>query len=226
MATLRGIDVGGSANLNFNMTADIAKQVGFCIVKATEGATFKWESFQRIVNQCDSLGVPFGFYHYAKKNDAIKEADAFYETVSPYIGKGIPCLDWEKGQSVEWVNKFLARFYELAHVYPWVYGNAWRFEQGKVNGECDRWVARYPVVITDLNADLSKWTNQVDGLLACWQFSESIKLSGYSGTVDGNIFYGSKDQWRLYAEGDRTVVEQPALITVEDENYRVDITRK
>ena len=40
MAQLRGIDVGGRANVNFKVNAQVAEQVGFVIAKATEGLTF------------------------------------------------------------------------------------------------------------------------------------------------------------------------------------------
>ena len=228
MTQLRGIDIGGSANTNFDVTK-VASEIDFCIVKATEGMTFTNTWCDREVQKCIKLGIPWGFYHYGRNNDPVKEADFFVKDCINYFGEGIPVLDWEEGQSVGWVNKFLQRVHDKTQVWCWVYGNAWRFEQGKVNGECDRWVARYPVKITSLNADLSKWANKVDGLLCCWQFSESIKLKGYSGVVDGDIFYGNTDQWRAYARGDRVEADTTAplpTIIVEDNKYRVDITPK
>lgn len=226
MAQLRGIDVGGSANLVFKVNSRIAEQVGFVIVKATEGLTFDWQSFNRIVKEASSAGLPFGFYHYARKNDPIEEARHFIGVVNQYVGYGIPVLDWEEGQTVDWVNKFLGYFYAQTQVYPWVYGNAWRFDQGKVNPECDRWIARYPKRITDLQADLSSYSNKVDGLLCAWQFSESIQLNGYDGRVDGNVFYGDENQWRLYAEGDRTVTPPQSGFIVEDDKYKVTVEPK
>ena len=135
-------------------------------------------------------------------------------------------LDWEEGQTVDWVNTFLNYFYRETKVYPWVYGNAWRFDQGKVNPECDRWIARYPKKISDLQADLSAWTNKVDGLLCAWQFSESIVLNGYDKWVDGDVFYGGADQWRLYAEGDRAVTPPQNGFIVEDDKYKVTVEAK
>ena len=226
MATMRGIDVSSHQG---KIDPTKLSQVEFCITKATEGRTYVNPECERVVQLCRKAGLPWGFYHYARNNDPVAEADFFISTCWNYFGEGIPVLDWEEDQSVDWVNKFLQRVYDKTRVWCWVYGNAWRFDQGKINKECDRWVARYPVKITNLNADLSKWTNKVDGLLCCWQFSESIKLKGYSGVVDGNIFYGNPDQWKAYARGDRgeTDTTQPLpTITVEDDKYRVDITPK
>lgn len=226
MATMRGIDVGGSANKGFSVKP-VLGEIDFCIVKATEGKTFVNDWCDRVVQECRAAKLPWGFYHYARNNDPIAEADFFVSSCWNYFGEGIPVLDWEEDQSVSWVNKFLQRVYDKTRVWCWVYGNAWRFDQGKVLGECDRWVARYPKKITSLDADLSKWTNKVDGLLCCWQFSESIKLNGF--TVDGDIFYGNAKQWAAYARGDRGDAGNTKplpIITVEDGNYRVDITPK
>ena len=225
---MRGIDVGGSANKGFTVYP-VRNEIDFCIVKATEGRTFVNDYCDRLVQECIDYGLPWGFYHYARNNDPVVEADWFVDNCINYFGCGIPCLDWEEDQSVSWVNKFLQRVYDRTKVWCWVYGNAWRFDQGKVLVECDRWVARYPRKITDLKADLSACTNKVDGLMCAWQFSESIKLKGYSGTVDGDIFYGNERQWAAYARGDRDgseVTKPPPTIVVEDDKYRVDITPK
>lgn len=194
--SMKFIDISNwQAGLN---VASVVKNggLGAVIVKATEGVGF--------VQQCISNGIRFGFYHFARNNDAAAEAEFFRKNTTGYEGKGIPVLDWEDGQSIAWVNKFVERYHELTGVWPWVYGNAWRFNQGTVNTNCGRWVAGYPSNgITDINYGLNndcayKVNN---GLVCAWQFSSSVRISGYSGNLDGDVFYGDAAAWDKYAGG-------------------------
>lgn len=202
--SMKFIDISNwQAGLN---VASVVKNggLGAVIVKATEGVGFVDKSCDGFVQQCISNGIRFGFYHFARNNDATAEAEFFRKNTTGYEGKGIPVLDWEDGQSIAWVNKFVERYHELTGVWPWVYGNAWRFNQGTVNTNCGRWVAGYPSNgITDINYGLNndcayKVNN---GLVCAWQFSSSVRISGYSGNLDGDVFYGDATAWDKYAGG-------------------------
>lgn len=202
--SMKFIDISNwQAGLN---VASVVKNggLGAVIVKATEGVGFVDKSCDGFVQQCISNGIRFGFYHFARNNDAAAEAEFFRKNTTGYEGKGIPVLDWEAGQSIAWVNKFVERYHELTGVWPWVYGNAWRFNQGTVNTNCGRWVAGYPSNgITDINYGLNndcayKVNN---GLVCAWQFSSSVRISGYSGNLDGDVFYGDATAWDKYAGG-------------------------
>ena len=174
------------------------------VVKATEGIGFVDKSCDVFVSQCRKAGVRFGFYHFARNNAARAEADFFRANTRGYEKAGIPILDWEDGQSIAWVNEFVGRYHELTGVWPWVYGNAWRFNQGTVNTNCGRWVAGYPSNgITDINYGLNNdFAYKVNnGLVCAWQFSSSVRISGYSGNLDGNVFYGGSTAWDKYAGG-------------------------
>lgn len=205
--SMKFIDISNwQAGLN---VASVVKNggLGAVIVKATEGVGFVDKSCDGFVQQCISNGIRFGFYHFARNNDAAAEAEFFRKNTTGYEGKGIPVLDWEDGQSIAWVNKFVERYHELTGVWPWVYGNAWRFNQGTVNTNCGRWVAGYPSNgITDINYGLNndcayKVNN---GLVCAWQFSSSVRISGYSGNLDGDVFYGDAAAWDKYAGGSPT----------------------
>lgn len=202
--SMKFIDISDwQAGLN---VASVVKNggLGAVIVKATEGVGFVDKSCDGFVQQCISNGIRFGFYHFARNNDAAAEAEFFRKNTTGYEGKGIPVLDWEDGQSIAWVNKFVERYHELTGVWPWVYGNAWRFNQGTVNTNCGRWVAGRPSNgITDINYGLNndcayKVNN---GLVCAWQFSSSVRISGYSGNLDGDVFYGDATAWDKYAGG-------------------------
>lgn len=178
--------------------------LGAVIIKATEGLNFVDKSCDGFVQQCISNGIRFGFYHFARNNDAAAEAEFFRNNTKGYEGKGIPVLDWEAGQSIAWVNKFVERYHALTGIWPWVYGNAWRFNQGTVNTNCGRWVAGYPRNgITDINYGLSNACSYPvnNGLICAWQFSSSVRIAGYSGNLDGDVFYGDASAWDKYAGG-------------------------
>lgn len=178
--------------------------LGAVIVKATEGLDFVDKSCDGFVQQCINNGIRFGFYHFARNNDAAAEAEFFRNNTKGYEGKGIPVLDWEAGQSIAWVNTFVERYHALTGIWPWVYGNAWRFNQGTVNTNCGRWVSGYPRNgITDINYGLSNACSYpVNNSLTCaWQFSSSVRISGYSGNLDGDVFYGDASAWDKYAGG-------------------------
>ena len=202
--SMKFIDISNwQAGLN---VASVVKNggLGAVIVKATEGVGFVDKSCDGFVQQCISNGIRFGFYHFARNNDAAAEAEFFRKNTTGYEGKGIPVLDWEDGQSIAWVNKFVERYHELTGVWPWVYGNAWRFNQGTVNTNCGRWVAGYPSNgITDINYGLNNDCAYTvnNGLVCAWQFSSSVRISGYSGNLDGDVFYGDAAAWDKYAGG-------------------------
>ena len=166
--------------------------LGAVVVKATEGLNFVDKSCDGFVQKCIANSIPFGFYHFARNNDASAEAEFFRKNTTGYEGKGIPILDWEDGQSIDWVNTFVNRYHELTGVWPWVYGNAWRFNQGTVNANCGKWIAGYPSNgITDINYGMNNsMPYSVNGGGVCaWQFSSSVRISGYSGNLDGDVFY-------------------------------------
>lgn len=192
---------------NWQAGLDVATVVkngglGGVIVKATEGLGYVDKSCDKFIQQCIKNDIPFGFYHFARNNDAKAEAEFFRKNTTGYEGEGIPVLDWEDDQSVSWVNAFVERYHELTGIWPWIYANPWRFKQGKVNENCGRWVAGYPKNgITDINYGIknSLPSSYNVGLVCAWQFSSSVRISGYNGNLDGDVFYGDKEAWKKYA---------------------------
>lgn len=231
MGHMRGIDISNWQN---GINPLKLSGVEFCICKATEGLTYVSPDCDRVVQLCRKGGLPWGFYHFGRNNDAVIEADWFISNCKNYFGEGIPVLDWEDGQSVSWVNQFVQRVYERTKVWLWVYGNPWRFDQGKVNENCGRWLAQYPSSLNNPGIDtaLPERPTIKNGLICAWQFASDIRISGWNGNLDGNIFYGDKVAWEKYAKGKLSSTSNDPLqkpketITVEDSKYRVDITPK
>lgn len=233
---LRGFDISnhqGRAGFKISNHLD---QIDFCICKATEGLTYVDPYCDVFVQTLRAAGKPWGFYHFARNNDAIAEADFFIENTINYFGEGIPVLDWEADQSVEWVNSFVNRLHEKTGVWCWIYANPWRFNQGGVEANCMRWVASYPNVLHPSFDDAESWSApETDGLVGAWQFCSDGRLSGWDGNLDFNLFYGNEAAWRAYALGDNPEsntgngsggLPDTAISELENDVYKITIERK
>ena len=220
---IRGIDIShwqSDIDLEF-----VFPSVDFVICKATEGTGYVDPFCDVFVQKCISHGKLWGFYHFANMNDPYAEADFFIRNTSNYFGHGIPVLDWEGDQDVGWVNDFVTRIHDEMNVWPWIYGNPWRFDQGGVESNCMRWVAKYPNVLSPSFEEAESWeVPYADGLVGCWQFCSDGKLPGYGGNLDLNIFYGDEGAWHRYA-GSVDYDEHKTSI-LENEFYKVTIESK
>lgn len=205
------------------------------IVKATEGIEFVDPYCDSIIQQAIAAGMPWGFYHFAGDGDAVAEAVHFINNCRNYFGSGIPVLDWEGNQGVGWVNAFVETVHEQTSVWPWIYGNPWRFNQGGVNPNCARWVASYPDVASPTWSQAQGWDcPAADGNVVAWQFCSDGTVNGIAGDVDLDLFYGDKEQWQAYARGctkhvDAIGPDSPGVDTtevLENASYKVTIERK
>ena len=208
------------------------------VCKATEGTTFVDRYCDGFVQAAKRMGKPFGFYHFAGNSGATQEADYFISNCEGYFNDGIPVLDWEGSQDVNWVNEFVRRVHEIKGVWCWIYANPWRFNQGGVESNCMRWVASYPNVAHPTFSDAQGWdTPSADGLVGAWQFCSDGRINGYDGNLDCNLFYGDKEAWCKYGNsntagsGDtgESSGDSPASDSVsvlENDEYKIMVERK
>lgn len=195
----------------------------FVICKATEGTTFVDPFCDTFVQQVKKAGKRWGFYHFGRKGDPYIEADFFIKNCENYFNDGIPVLDWEDNQSVEWVNIFVKRVHDKTGIWPWIYANPWRFNQGGVEANCGRWIAQYPNVVSPaLDYELPDIPD-TDGLVCCWQYCSDGRLKGYNGNLDFDRFFGSEDAWDAYANAKR---DGNSILVIEDDKYKVTIEPK
>lgn len=205
------------------------------VVKATEGASYVDPYCDPIIQQAIAAGMPWGFYHFAGGGDPVAEAVRFINDCSGYFGSGIPVLDWEGDQDVDWVNRFVETVHEQTGVWPWIYANPWRFNRGGVNANCARWVASYPDVASPTWSQAQGWEcPAADGNVVAWQFCSDGAVKGIAGDVDLDLFYGTKEQWQAYARvgakrvdaigPDSPGVDNPEVL--ENASYKVTIERK
>ena len=227
---LRGADI---SNWQGGKVRPATVDLDFYICKATEGITYVDPCCDPVVQECIEHDKLWGFYHFARGNDAITEAEFFHKHCANYFGHGIPVLDWEDGQSIKWVNEFVRAIHDMTCVWPWIYGNPWRFGQGDVEPNCGRWAAHYfsDNIRTFAQAEAHE-RPKVDGLMCAWQFTSSGRLNGYSGNLDLDLFFGNEDAWHRYAAGDSAgdsgIGDDSSLgvSTLENESYKVTIERK
>ena len=205
------------------------------IAKATEGTGYVDSYCDSTVQQCIGLGLPWGFYHFAGNGGAVEEADFFVDNCSNYFGHGIPVLDWEGDQDVAWVNAFVNLVHERTGVWPWIYANPWRFNQGGVEPNCARWVASYPEIAHPTFEQAECWDcPSADGNVVAWQFCSDGRVDGFSGDLDCSLFYGTKEQWSAYAGNagrpgdiaDGAGAVSSGMGILENDEYKVTIERK
>lgn len=205
------------------------------VCKATQGTGFVDQFCDGWVQQCINAGKPWGFYHFAGNGSASEEATFFVRNCQGYFRNGIPILDWEGNQSVGWVNAFVTKVHLLTDVWPWIYGNPWRFNQGGVKPNCARWVAEYPAVTSPSFEQAESWEcSNTDGNVVAWQFCSDGRVSGYNGNLDCSLFYGTEKQWRAYAKGDNrdsgtadgNADSNVSATVLENDEYKITIERK
>lgn len=205
------------------------------VCKATEGTTFVDPYCDGWVQQCINAGKPRGFYHFAGSNSASEEAEFFVRNCQGYFRKGIPILDWEGNQNAGWVNEFVERVHQATNVWPWIYANPWRFNQGGLNPNCARWVASYPEVSHPTFDKAQSWKcPDADGNVVAWQFCSDGRVSGYDENLDCSLFYGDINQWGAYALGGNTASDDGSnnhspnsdISVLENDEYKVTIERK
>lgn len=211
---MKGIDIS-----NWQQGFDLSlARPEFAIMKATEGLTFIDKCCDGFVQDAINLDIPFGYYHFARSNNAEAEASFFYEQTKGYTGKGIPVLDLEVPNGNSWAEAFCKKFYELSGVKPWFYassdyinnrgyGTTW------IRENCGLWIAGYPKKYTSY-PESTKCPYRHDGwTLAAWQFTDCLATGGME--VDANFFYGDRAAWNRYASGDGQASATDSASTLE-----------
>jgi GH25 family lysozyme M1 (1,4-beta-N-acetylmuramidase) len=195
---MQGIDISG-----YQAGIDLSKvPCDFVIVKATQGTWYVSEPCDAQIQQAISLGKPFGFYHYVGGDGAASEADFFIDNCAGYLGKGIPCIDWEKNQNAVWgdtdyLKRLVQRVIDRTGVKPLIYASASAFPWGVAQAlDCGAWVAQY----ADNNATGYQDSPWNEGAYACAirQYSSHGRLDGYSGNLDLDKAYMDADGWAKY----------------------------
>lgn len=176
---------------NNNWDEIIRGNVSFCIIKATEGKTYKNPLMDAMAKEAIARGRLLGFYHYARpenKNTPEAEAAAFVEAVKPYLGNALLALDYEGAAhscGATWASRWIREVKRLTGVLPLFYtSEAYLHLYGAVAATgCGLWVAKYS---TARKPDTAKWP-----FWALWQWT--------SYPYDRSYFNGNSKAWKAYA---------------------------
>lgn len=198
---MNGIDISawqGDENIDLSKVP-----FDFCIVKATEGTSYKNRYFtshcDKVLNKKRLLGA----YHYANGGDVQKEADYFLAYCKKYIGKAVLVLDWEAKNNpqfgkndLEWCLKWCNYVYQKTGIKPLIYIQKSAMSAVKKAGY-GLWVAQYPDYV-ETGYQKHPWN---EGAYNCLlrQYTSVGKLSGYDGNLDLNKAYISAASWRKLA---------------------------
>jgi GH25 family lysozyme M1 (1,4-beta-N-acetylmuramidase) len=198
---MNGIDISawqGDENIDLSKVP-----FDFCIVKATEGTSYKNRYFAA---HCDAVLKKkklLGAYHYANGGDVQKEADYFLAYAKKYIGKAVLVLDWEAKNNpqfgkndLEWCLKWCSYVYRKTGIKPLIYIQKSAMNAVKKAGY-GLWVAQYPDYV-ETGYQKHPWN---EGAYNCLlrQYTSVGKLSGYDGNLDLNKAYISAASWRKLA---------------------------
>lgn len=233
------IDISSYQN-TLNLVAAKSTPIQGVIIKATQGTNYVNPYCDMHYEQAKSAGLLRGFYHFAGSGSPEMEAEYFWNNCRNYFRDGIPVLDWEGNQDVDWVNRFVRHLKDISGVWCWIYANPWRFNQGGVESNCARWIASYPEVSHPSFVQAASWDcPNADGNVVAWQFCSDGRVNGYGKDVDCSLYYGDEESWLKYAGvsdasdggitgssgGDSGGVPSET-VTVEDDSYRVTIQKK
>lgn len=198
---MNGIDISawqGDENIDLSKVP-----FDFCIVKATEGTSYKNRYFAA---HCDAVLKKkklLGAYHYANGGDVQKEADYFLAYCKKYIGKAVLVLDWEAKNNhlfgvkdLEWCLQWCSYVQKKTGIKPLIYIQKSAMDAVKKAGY-NLWVAQYPDY-EQTGYQAHPWN---EGAYNCIirQYTSVGRLSGYAGNLDLNKAYISAASWNKQA---------------------------
>ena len=121
-------------------------------------------------------------------------------------------MDWEVNVSnINWAYNFLKTVYEKTGVRPIIYMSAYpadNYDWSRVvNGDFGLWIASYGA---NTGAPGTPPTNKYWPFYILWQYTSKGYLNGYSGNLDLDYFYGTKEVWNKYANPNQEeIVPEP-----------------
>ena len=198
--SLNGFDVSAY------QPADITKNVAgdFVFIKLTEGTGYASGVAAQQYSAAVASGKLVGFYHFADGGHPKAEAAWFMQHFTPYLGKALPALDFEGGAVAHgspWALAFLTAVHDAEHVKPVLYGSLSVVQQATY---ATIHAAGFQVWEAAYGADTPTvgYHPPAQGVVGAWphpilrQYTSTMHLPGYGGNLDGDVFYGTKADWK------------------------------
>lgn len=187
---IEGIDVSHwEGDINFREVKDAG--IRFVYIKSSEGDSYIDPDFERNYREARKVRLKIGFYHYVTARtaeEARKEARHFAEVIRGKKYQGRPVMDFESFGNLtkERINEislaFLQELREATGRSVAIYSDA-----SNAADTFDArlsvyplWIAQYGGSHPDMQNHWRRWSG--------WQYTDSGRVSGISGTVDRDYF--------------------------------------
>lgn len=193
------------ASYQGDVNFDVYKNnTNFLFIKASEGVGFTDPKFSRNQSEARRVGIPLGFYHFARPdlgNSPEAECDWFLKVCNgPHAGE-VMALDYEcanqKQADVDWCKKFLDRLQAKIGVKAFIYLNQSQLKtfnwKSIVDGGYPLWVAAYTFDPNNNNFYTGAWS-----YAAMQQWTSSQKVPGIPTNCDGDAFFGDVATFKKY----------------------------
>lgn len=184
----------------------------FVIVKSTQGTTYVNPDFKRLAEATIAAGKALGIYHYASGGNATAEANHMLDVAGGYIGRAIFCLDWERdqnrlfesGKDSAWIDEFCGVIENRVGAPCLVYIS--KSYMGFARGH-KLWVAQY----ADMNPTGYQDNPWNEGAYDCRirQYTSMGNIDGWSGYLDLDKAYMSREEWDAWAAGNGVPASKP-----------------
>ncbi len=203
IVTLKGIDISGHQPGISIMNLD----TDFVIIKASEGVDWEDPQLKNHIANARAANKLVGFYHFARplatvQNTAKAEADSFIKIIKPHLKDGdVLVLDWEaENQSnTIWAEAWLDQVKAETGASPLIYMNlstANAYNWTRVSGSYKLWLAQYLSTAKQGWGPSSTHGNAINWDVVMWQYTSAGNISGWSGDLDLNVFYGNETKWK------------------------------
>lgn len=187
MSYIKGIDISNN-NGSINFSSVKADGVEYVYVKSSEGATFKDRTMKPFYNECKSLGLKVGAYHFLVGTSSPEaQAQNFYSMIKDYDWDLIPMMDVETNFSglANYVERFIVEFKKLSPLTLGIYSYTSFIEYIEdakdIIKDMPFWEANYNNKPWNLKSNF--FTNRIGH-----QYTETGSISGISEKCDVDSF--------------------------------------
>lgn len=179
------------------------------ILKATEGTSYVDPTFDWRWTAAEDAGLAVSSYHFLHHGSIQDQMEHYLNVVQPGEGERL-VIDFEdQACDVADLQQAIELLWESDEGYELtVYGGS-SFLKDCVKGcndvlrQTSLWIAHYT------SAAQPSWPTETWPTWSLWQYTDSARVAGIDGPVDGNRFNGSKENAALWI-GPATLTPAPA----------------
>lgn len=205
-----GVDVS-AYQPGFDFQAAARDGMAFAIVKATEGTGWKSPNYRDQIAKARAAGMLVAAYHYVRGSDVQGQ----FNNIVSLVSRDTPViLDVEDGAgSIQSIRDLNSRLNQAGYRTPFIYIPKWYWSghMGSPNlaGLPPNWLSWYPDYTVRRAKDAANklpaavW-QAFGGLpIGMVQMTSSMAVANYpNGSIDGNVFPGTRAQLAAILNGD------------------------